>query len=1121
MSSFGLGLVLSFTDNASAGLRNATQNFQQMSLTVDQVSSSVSSSIYGLVSSCYALDSIGDTLVNVGSTILGVYSNVSQTVIDSGLQMQGYRMQMAALYGSVEAGEAKIQEIKQYAMESVFEIQSLIPAVTMMKAVGIEAMADITTSSGKHTQKLLDYASDLAAMMPNMRNTYGTGVAAAMGAFKEYIAEGNALSLKRGAGLDITGILGEDKGKTIEERTQQIADLIEKLNIVGYTTNLAGTPTQRLSNMQDALFNTLTQIADSGVFEVYCGLLEKVSEWVFSLVENEETFNLITGILADTISTLLSPLNDFLDFVISNSNALLDWIKNNEELTKKILTIVAVIGAVLVAGGLLLKFASALGMAVAGFTFLKSFPALLRNVASGFGSLIIKSLPFLALAGLLYYAWTTNLFGIRDTLTEAAKDIKDIFTVISDAWGDMELSAENYDLANSLGILPLVEALLQLKYYWGYFTEGFKTGFNAFFQSLQDTFGTFGIDLSDIFAKIGEFLKSLIEFGQEDKWTKIGEVAGKIAGVAVSILALVKVFSFLKPLFSLFGKKGALGSAGAGGVTGAGGTVSSLKNMVIILLGLAAVLAVVGLISLIPFSVPRVLQLIAVIGVLGIVGVVLTKLSSLVGKVPVTSVALGLANIAIIMAGLSAVLAVIGLVSMMPISVPRVIQLIAVIGIIGVLGGVLSGISAIISLIPITAVALGLANIAIVMLALAGVCAVIGMVSSIASPGAIMQTVVVIAAIGVIGGVLSGVAALIGVIPFPVVLAGIANIVTVVGALTGLAYVISEALPTIGENLNSFITALEPAFKAFGLLQGLDMANIGSFFTSFGEFMLMISGSEILSFFSGGTDLAGVAGQLVSFATTSKTAFEAFGQIPIGSINNFSKAVGAISSLSSISVSGNNLSSIGTQFSSLVSSLKTSVADFPEIDTGMIEAITHCTTESMNLLNTFSASGTSVGSALMNSIASGIRAQTAVVSNALRSALNGISVVASPSVSLNIRPNVNTTGMVGLATGGYVKETGVAVLHPNEVVVNDELTQGLRDFLSQQNDYSRSGSSSSSSSSSSSGSSVSNDYSVTFSKGSVVVQVVNATESELEKAADRLMQIIERKQQLKAMATRA
>lgn len=39
--------------------------------------------------------------------------------------------------------------------------------------------------------------------------------------------------------------------------------------------------------------------------------------------------------------------------------------------------------------------------------------------------------------------------------------------------------------------------------------------------------------------------------------------------------------------------------------------------------------------------------------------------------------------------------------------------------------------------------------------------------------------------------------------------------------------------------------------------------------------------------------------------------------------------------------------------------------------------------------------------------------------------------------------------MVGLNTGGYVKTEGVAMLHPNEVVVNDDLTQRLRTFLTE------------------------------------------------------------------------
>ena len=48
-----------------------------------------------------------------------------------------------------------------------------------------------------------------------------------------------------------------------------------------------------------------------------------------------------------------------------------------------------------------------------------------------------------------------------------------------------------------------------------------------------------------------------------------------------------------------------------------------------------------------------------------------------------------------------------------------------------------------------------------------------------------------------------------------------------------------------------------------------------------------------------------------------------------------------------------------------------------------------------------------------------------------------------------------------------------------------------------------------------------NDYSVTFSAGSIVIQLSNASDRELEKAAEKLMKIIERKQKLKSMAVRS
>ena len=547
MNSFGLGLILSFVDNASAGMNTATANFNRMSTTANSMTSSVSASATEMAAIAFSMSAVGDTFVALGESVTSVFAGITEAIISTGGQMLNYRMQLTALYGSAEAGEAKMEEIKQYAMSSVFEIQSLIPAVTMMKAVGIEALDEITTSSGSATQRLLDYASDLAAMMPNMRNVYGTGVNAAMGAFKEYIAEGNAISLKRGAGLDITAILGEDKGATVEERTQQIADLIDKLNIVGYTAALAGTPMQRMSNMQDALFNSLAKIADSGVFEAYCVLLETLSDWVFALVEDEETFNAITGVLAETVTALLSPLQSMLDWIVANSDAIISWIRENPKLVKNILLTVAAVGAFLIVGGSLLKLLSSIALATSGLNVLKVLTKLFTKLA-------VAALPFIALAGIAYVAWEKNLGGIQDKLTWFFNNIGDIFTVLSDAWGDNTLSEDNFVKAKQLGILPFIEGILQLKYYWDYFITGFKQGFTSFIEGLGKALGAIGIDITELGAKHIDFLDRLTQPGAEEEWTKLGEALGVIIGL-LSVMALItKIIMPIISVFVFFGK---------------------------------------------------------------------------------------------------------------------------------------------------------------------------------------------------------------------------------------------------------------------------------------------------------------------------------------------------------------------------------------------------------------------------------------------------------------------------------------------------------------------------------------------------------------------------------------
>lgn len=1175
MNSFGLGLVLNFVDNASSGMNAATANFNRMSATADSMSSSVNASATEMAAIAYSFSAVGDTFTSIGSSIMNVFAGISQRVIDTGGQMLNYRMQLSALYGSVEAGEAKMEEIKDYAMSSVFEISSLIPAVTMMKAVGVEAMQEITTSSGSATQKLLDYASDLAAMMPNMRNVYGTGVQAAMGAFKEYIAEGNAISLKRGAGLDIESILGEDIGGSIAERTQQVADLIDKLNIVGYTANLAGTPTQRLSNMQDALFNSLSKIADSGVFEVYCGLLETLSDWVFSLVENEETFNAITGVLAETISALLSPLQSMLDWVVQNSDAIITWIKENPKLVKNILLTVAAVGAFLIVGGSLLKMLSSIAFAMSGLNVLKSLPMLL-------GKVVIATLPFVAVAGLAYTAWSTNLGGIQDKITWFVNNIGDIFTILGDAWGDGFLSEERFQKAKDLGILPFISGILQLKYYWDFFVEGFKKGFTSFFEGLVNALGALGIDISGLGEKLMDFLKRLTQPGAEEEWTKLGETVGAlVAGLATLALA-VKI---LTPVFKLIN-----------------GIIKGIKAIVNVFKTIKTFFGWfkgLNLATKLGNFFARVAPFFSKIGVFFTkLGTMFVKLGGLLSKLFSWLAPVGKAIATLFSAIGSAIsTALTAIASALGISVGWVIAIIvAIIAAVVLIIVFWDEIAAFFVWLGkvIADFFVNLWNVTTEWLAKAFT-AVWDFISKIAqaiwnSPfvklvrniiGAIVDIIVGIAkvvwsVIKMIGTIIAGIAKVIWAIVSGVVkviwsiIKGVAKFIwTVVQGIWNIIKKVVELVWTIIKTAAMLIwKIIQTVYQFFRMI----------FLAILAVVKLVITG--IVNFFKWLWNLIKPIVQAIG--DFFKRIFDWIKNKIIMPVVNW--IVGAFNwvkekVLAVVAAVGNFFNKIFTWISdNIITPFREFIGGVFDWISDKVDKVTSWIKDAFDvaagwITNVFQGVA-DFFTGIWDGITAGAKAMFDWIADALGWIIDAISGIGDffGGIIDGVGGFFQGVGdglanFVGLDTGGYVKTTGIAVLHPNEVVVNDDTTRRLQNFLGKYENDTVNGlvkpnapqailnniyptlmesvpvttvpaESVSNIDNSSYVNSTQNfvqsrpvevvertgdtrnDYSVTFAAGSVVIQLNSASDAELEKAAEKLMKIIARKQQLKAMAVR-
>lgn len=592
-SDFALGLIVNLTNNTTSGINDILRDLQRLTQEAVNTGNSLRS-IASLSAFSDFANQMGDAMIKGGTVITGTFSKIINKINETGQTLKYAESQMDKLYeGSGKSGKDVLNEITDYAKKSTFEFENLIPVVTMLKANGIEAFDKISSSTGKANQTLMDYASDLAAFNPQMRNAYGKGIQAAMGALNEYIAEGNAKSLKSGASLDITALLGEDKGKTIEERSRQVADLMEKLNMVGMTAQMAESPMTKLSNMGDTLFQFMGMVANSGVYDKFNEIINIFAETIADISESD--LEQMAKTVGEALSGLLEPLKQVAKFVAKAAKGFFDFTKNNPTLAKFVTIAIGMSGVMLVLGGVSLKFLAALGRTGAGLRDLgATFQTIGGVLRLGAIKIIAVFVPLMVAMGILYLTWKSNLFGIRTMVTNFVGKISQSFKTaktavsgsleqmrmtlnnfdtrhsffdgltvsimkvmvlgkaLSEAWNGYTLSEDTYKKAEELGILPLIDRILDLKYRFELFAEGFKKGwddivswFDKKIKEMQKN--SEGTIFESMFKSLEKFF-DLLSSGDANAWKDFGE---KTAYVVVAILGLILVLNIVTGVLGL------------------------------------------------------------------------------------------------------------------------------------------------------------------------------------------------------------------------------------------------------------------------------------------------------------------------------------------------------------------------------------------------------------------------------------------------------------------------------------------------------------------------------------------------------------------------------------------
>ncbi len=437
-----------------------------------------------------------------------------------------------------------------------------------------------------------------------------------------------------------------------------------------------------------------------------------------------------------------------------------------------------------------------------------------------------------------------------------------------------------------------------------------------------------------LFGNITETFKELAKTKTSTVLKGMANLAIIIGGITLIAAALMFVAPYMaqltdaKSLIEVIAVIAVLGLVGTGlaklgeiaGKIPVSTVAKGLANMAIMIAGMSVLFLVLGAVSLINFDYGKILAIAGIIAVLGIIGTALAIFGGIVGLIPVAVVALGLANMAIMIAGMSALFLLIGAISLLNFDYKKMLIIAGMIAILGVIGTALSIFAGIVGLIPIVVVALGLANMAIVIAGMSALLLLIGAVSLLTFDYKKMLNIVgMLVVLGAVGTALTIFAGIAGIVPIPVVLAGLTNIGLVLGGLTGLIVAfgeltkiqgftefleiggqvlvkimnilgemvgalaggliegLSSCLPALGENLGKFGENIKPLFTS---IAGVDMAGVGAFFTALVGLLGIATGKDIIdgikSFFGGEEEsaLSKLGTELCDFATNSKGFFE-------------------------------------------------------------------------------------------------------------------------------------------------------------------------------------------------------------------------------------------------------
>lgn len=562
MENFGLGIVLSLTDNVSGAMNSIMGNLDKLQDEFTKTGGTLGDLEGKLSKLPSLLMGIGGATTALGASLTAPFIGMAKASVQAGATLENQMSMLSTLYGSAEKGKEAYLWAQKFAAESPMALGDVIGMMQTLKPIGADVQKMYATANGG-MQGLLKFITDFSASRPDVP------VFRIQSALRN-LAGGNYQSIQQIFDLPNDVIERMKQGKDIGEK---IAIAVNGLGVSGFTEKMNGSWTQMMSNLEDSWEAFKTNIANSGVFDTAKGYLKEFFDVINDLT-NEDFKNMASPI-AEGITMILAPVGVLVKVLKSLVETYRDLSREYPELIGGIMklvtafgTILTVVGSGIMLYGLFLKLSSAYSafmMSAVGTTRLLTAMRIgFMAVARSAWSLIWGMGPLIAIAGLAYLAWKTNFGGLRDFAESVVTRLVDVFNILVD-FLDGKLSKKNFNLAKQYGMLEFLATWAEASRVAQAFVNGIKTG-------IQETLKWFD-DLNTKYANFKKFLgirdadhnkdnmnanptekdgQTQVNAGLVNITNEQAEAWGNVASIAImASVAFKLLWSVMKPLVTV------------------------------------------------------------------------------------------------------------------------------------------------------------------------------------------------------------------------------------------------------------------------------------------------------------------------------------------------------------------------------------------------------------------------------------------------------------------------------------------------------------------------------------------------------------------------------------------